>query len=254
MVYRSIAEVAARLWQQRGVGRVAAVALVLLAALGLALLRYGVSHSAQLARQSGLACGLRHDEEMSRAGALVQELGWAARETTWHGNPAWLADDVTVALLSMASPCDTVLTLRTCIAEQWPATPTVPANALLGYDVRRSFDVAGATLVGEGAGHPVELVRSLRLAALQASTLKFHRDELADVAIAWRSDWFARALRIAAGQEQPPPQMLFRPGKDPASRLREVEAFLRDTERQRPSTPADTSDHRGPSSARDGGH
>lgn len=228
MEHKPIANLAKTLWQQGGLSRVAAVVVVLLGALAISLFRYGISHSAQLAREAGVTCGMSHDEEPQRAQALVQQLGLDVTETTWNGNPAWLADDVTVALLSMRSPCDTALVLRATIVDRWPDNASVQPENFETYDVRRSFDVGGATLVPNGVGKPVELVRSRPLATTQPSTLRFDIIELHELAAIWRTQWFERALRIAEGREQPPRQMLFRPGKDPQTRLRQVEAFVRD--------------------------
>ena len=99
-----VAGVAKSLWQEGPAGKVGAVLLVVLASLAIGLLRYGVSHSAQLARESGLSCGLRREAVPARAAGLVQQLAKATTETTWHGNTAWLAGEVTVALVEILMP------------------------------------------------------------------------------------------------------------------------------------------------------
>jgi hypothetical protein len=225
-MHKAIADVAKSLWQAGPVGKLGAVVMVVLAALALGLIRYGISHSGQLARESGLACGLGPEAVPKRAVETVQQLGLATTETTWQGNRAWQVGEVTVALLEMRSPCDTALVLRASISDAWPAD--APMDTLEAYDVRRSFETGGASFVCGGPGQPAELVRSLPLAQTPPSTLRFEVEELSGIAAQWRQVWLAQALRIRAGQEPPPRTMQFRPGKDPETRLREVEAFLRD--------------------------
>ena len=71
------------------------------------------------------------------------------------------------------------------------------------------------------------LMKTQSLRQLQPSSLFWLEDHLA-VAEAWSGGWLDEVREIGAGRRPPPPETVYRPGKDPKAVLEGVERFLRD--------------------------
>ncbi len=227
-MYKNIVRAAQQAGAQGVAGRVAAVAFLAAASVGLGLLRTAVSRAPQLAWSSGQACGLSPTSIAPRARSLLAESGLLTGSSPIASTSAplaWQVGPTEVALVPASAVCDTVLRLAVPIADRWP--DDVPDDAMTTLTLMRWYDTGSGHIVPGDASTGVRLVVTLPLRELAPSSLAWHKQEVEQNARAWRDAWFSDAMAALRGVRSPPQRLTFRPGADPASRLGEVEDFLK---------------------------
>lgn len=224
-MYRKAANVARSAWDRGPYGKLLAALWVGGVALTLGGVRAAVTHAPQWAWASGAACGLAGVDLQAHARGLVANTGLEASETLDAGAPTFRVGAGAWTVGTASAVCDTTLRLHQPIADRWPTD--VPFDVGTSLALGRWYDTAGAMVVPGDAAAPVALVLLLPLHDLNPATLASRHEALAATAEAWRAGWFDAAMATLRGATPPPASLSYAPGQDPASKLAEVEAFLK---------------------------
>lgn len=116
------------------------------------------------------------------------------------------------------------------IDDMRPVAPELAAALDFHGPDKRKWE-AGEDLVYDDRTGRLRLIISKPIA-----TPDVHKavEDARDLARWWREEWLPQLAEVAAGKRPPPEEHVYRPGKDPASRIREVKAFLDEIEAKQP--------------------
>jgi len=236
-MYGWIARHVKRYWDSDGpFGKVVAVLLVLGASVGISALRYSTKRAIV---KSATGCGV--DEEGMNArwrgmlGALEKQYGKPQPFGDGSDRIVFPEAQFNIAYITMYDPCDSFLGIRVPI--EGAAPPPLPPKRLL--EVLEDRNIGGKYERGAGGSFMYDdhskayyLSYIVLLKQERAESIVKTIDERRQIGETWRNGWFEEVWRIAMGEAPAPKDPVYRPGKDPESILRGVDAFLKDAGQQ----------------------
>jgi hypothetical protein len=225
-LYRSAAQFIKGLWQQGPGGKVLAVLAFIGISVGIGAMRVGARNAAVHAMTS---CGLddagaarKADSQIS---ALEKKYGPGKKET--QGRRVAF-DGFDVDYVSMYDPCESFLVLRTTLATTAPIEPKQMMAALEDRAIGGKFERGlGGMFTYEPETTTFRLVHSVKVRTQSEGSIGMAAEEIKSLGEKWRGEWFEEVALVARGEAAPPAKAVYRPGKDPESVLRDVDAFLK---------------------------
>lgn len=235
-MYERIGREARGLWYQGPLGKAAAVVLVLVASVGISASRLLFKTAVT---QSVVGCGLDEAAMKQRAQRLLDvldvEYGKGKRLPGGADRLVFENAKFDIAYVDMVDPCQDFFAIRVPI-EGLVASPLPPKKLL---PILEDRNIGGKYESGLGGMFVYDddlkayyLSYIVRLTQLGDGGIVREVRERQSLGEAWRKGWFEEVWRIAMGEAQAPKENMYRPGRDPESVLRGVDAFLKDAGQQ----------------------
>jgi hypothetical protein len=227
-VYAWAADLIKRLWKQGPMGQVLAVLALLAIPLGIGGLRVGLRNAVV---RSATGCGLDEESAANRAKALITtlETHYGASKPGKQGTSRLAFDGFDVDYVSMYDPCYSFLAVRTTLATTSPAPPEQMMKALEDRDIGGRYEKGlRGSFAYDADETTFRIVYIVEIKKEHPSTIVHTVEEMLSIRDAWRGGWFEEVALVVRGEGKPPPKHVYRPGKDPESVLRGIDAFLKD--------------------------
>jgi len=227
-MYSWIAGHAKRLWAQGGAGRVLAVLVIAGGAVGIGALKVGLRTAAV---RTVTGCGIDEAGMNKRASAMIEALEQKHGKGK-PGPPGYSRVDFEkfdVDYVDMNDPCHSFMSVRTLISSTPPVPPAQMMRALEDHQIGGRYEKGlGGSFVYDEEKTTFRIVYIVELKTQTPASFVRTVDEYLNVADSWRNGWFEEVALVVRGEARPPDKPVYRPGKDPESILRGVDAFLKD--------------------------
>jgi hypothetical protein len=224
-LYRPAGQFIRRLWDQGPGGKVLAVLALVGISVGIGAMRVGARNAMVRAATS---CGLDEAGAERRADAAIARLEKKFGPGKKQGPGRRVAfEGFDVDYVSMNDPCYSFLSLRTVLATVAPVQPDHMMRTLEDRAIGGRFERGvGGMFVYEAETTTFRLVNSVQVREAEGKIV-WAAEEIKSLGEKWRGEWFEEVALVARGESAPPAKAIYRPGKDPESVLRDVDAFLK---------------------------